>query len=72
MTPAKLEALNRADPAVRTAALELLDQISRPLAPREIERALRDAGHSKSWSCHIASCLRDLNLIAITPTEERP
>ena len=65
------EPLAGASRAARNEALRLLDEISRPLTVREIERALLQAGHSRSWSATAANALRRLDLIAIVEREQR-
>ena len=54
---------------VKALALAFLDEVSAPLTPREIERALRDYGVSKSQRAVLASALHRLNIIAVTPKE---
>ncbi len=50
---------------VRARILELLDEISAPLHPREIERALCRAGYSRSQARPIVKALKVLPIIAI-------
>lgn len=52
-------------PDERRGALLALDHCSRPMTAREIERALREAGHSKSWAIASAGVLKKLNVITI-------
>jgi hypothetical protein len=49
----------------QAAALMVLDELSRPLTVREIERALRRCGVSRSRSFMFASALKDLAIIAV-------
>ena len=50
---------------VRARVLELLDEISAPLHPREIERALCRAGYSRSQARPIVKALKSLPIIAV-------
>ncbi len=60
-----LEKLDRASPAVRAAVLELLDEISAPMHPREIELALCRNGFTRSKARPIVNVLKRLPIIAI-------
>ena len=51
---------------IRGEALRFLDEVSAPLSPRQLERALRDHGVSKNQRVVIASALARLNIIAVT------
>ena len=55
----------------RSAALMVLDELSRPLQAREIEAALRRHGVSKSRAVIIATSIRKLNIIAVVGSEGR-
>ena len=55
----------------RSAAIMVLDELSRPLDVREIEAALRRHGVSKSRAVIIASSIRKLNIIAVVGSEGR-
>lgn len=48
----------------RAGALEMLDHISRPLSPREIERLLREKGVPKSRAVIIASAVHKFHIVA--------
>lgn len=50
---------------VRTRVLELLDEMSAPMHPREIERALCRAGFPRSEARRIVMALKELPIIAI-------
>ena len=50
---------------VSAEALAFRDEVAAPLTFRQIERALRAAGNSRTWSARIANELRNLNIIAI-------
>ena len=54
---------------VKAFALAFLDEVSAPLTRREIERALRDYGVSKSQRAVLANAVHRLNIIAVTPKE---
>jgi hypothetical protein len=51
---------------VRAEALAFLDQVSAPLTPRQIERALRDHGVAKSQRAVLAGSLSHHNINAVT------
>jgi thymidylate synthase ThyX len=57
--------LAAASPEVRAVALKLLDEISAPMHPREIERALCQNGFTRSKARPIVNVLKRLPLIAI-------
>ena len=63
MTPH--ERLAAATPEVRQQVLELQDAMSAPMHPRQIERALCDAGFSRSKARPLVNILKRLPLIAI-------
>ena len=50
---------------VRAIALAFLDEVSAPLTVRQIERALRKHGVSKSQSAILASAIRHFDIIAV-------
>lgn len=50
---------------VRRRVLELLDEMSAPMHPREIERALCRAGFTRSQARPIVNALKSLPIIAI-------
>lgn len=50
---------------VRKLVLDLLDQISAPMHPREIERALCRAGYTRSEAKPLVKALKHLPIIAI-------
>jgi hypothetical protein len=61
----RLEKLEAASPEVRAALLELLDELSAPMHPREIERALCSSGMSRSKARPIVNVLKHLPIVAI-------
>lgn len=63
MTP--LEKLRAAPPAVRTAALQLLDEVSAPLGPRELDRAFQDEGFTRSEARRFTRALKHLHVVAL-------
>lgn len=63
MTPH--ERLAAALPVVRELVLELLDELSAPMHPREIERALCSAGFTRSKARPVVNVLKHLPVIAI-------
>ena len=50
---------------VRIRVLELLDEMSAPMHPREIERALTRSGYTRSEARPIVKVLKALPIIAI-------
>ena len=50
---------------VRRRVIELLDEMSAPMHPREIERALQAAGYTRSQARPIVNVLKKLPIIAI-------
>lgn len=54
-----------APPAVRTAALALLDEISEPLDKRSLERALQTGGLTRSAARRAMHALRHVEVIAL-------
>ena len=50
---------------VRRRVLELLDEMSAPMHPREIERALEAAGYSYREARKLTAALKKLPIIAI-------
>lgn len=60
-----IERLAAASPEVRAHVLALLDEISAPMHPRTIERALCAAGFSRSKARPIVGALKVLPIIAI-------
>lgn len=60
-----LDKLRAAPPEVREAALALMDELSAPMHPREIERALCRAGFSRSKARPIVNVLKHLPIVAI-------
>lgn len=61
----RLEKLQAAPPEVREAVLELLDELSRPMTARELERALQDAGFTRSQAKPVVMVLKHLPIVAI-------
>lgn len=59
------ERLGVLDPAARDKALEVLDEISRPLERRELEKALGRFGVTRTERERIVPALLDLQLIAL-------
>jgi endonuclease III len=57
--------LAAASPEVRTLALQLLDEASAPMHPRELERALCRGGFTRSKARPIVNALKHLPIIAI-------
>lgn len=62
-----LEKLRAAPPEVRAVALSMLDELSGPMSPRELDRAFADAGMSRAQARRATSALKHLNIIAVAP-----
>lgn len=60
-----LDKLRIASPEVRAAVLALMDELSAPMHPREIEKALCRAGMSRGKARPIVNALKHLPIIAI-------
>jgi repressor of nif and glnA expression len=56
---------------ISAEALRFLDEVSAPLSPRQIERALREHGISNSERRVLANALAHLNIIAVTRKEQQ-
>jgi hypothetical protein len=63
MTPS--ERLAAASPEVKAAALELLDAVSAPMHPRNIEKALCRGGFTRSQARPVVKVLKHLPIIYI-------
>lgn len=50
---------------IRAQVVELLDEISRPLSPRELDEAFRLAGFSRSQRKAHTRALKGLSIIAV-------
>ena len=57
--------LEREDRRVKARVLEILDEMSAPMHPREIERALCRAGFTRSQARPVVKALKVLPIIAI-------
>lgn len=62
-----LQKLRNLPPHVRAPALELLDEISAPLLPRQLDRAFQDAGFPRSEARRLTWALKHLHVVAVTP-----
>lgn len=60
-----LDKLRAASPEVRDLALALLDEVSAPMHPREIERELCHNGFTRSQARPIVNALKGLPIIAV-------
>lgn len=60
-----LDTLRAAPPAVRSAALSLLDEVSAPWTERQIANALRANGFGLLEAKRIARALRKLEIITV-------
>lgn len=62
-----LASLLAAPPEVRAAALALLDEMSEPLAPRQLEKTLQAGGLTRKAARQAMHALRHVELIALVP-----
>jgi hypothetical protein len=60
-----LEKLQTASPEVRTAVLELLDELSAPMTAREIEKAPCRNAFTRSRARPVVNVLKRLPVVAI-------
>lgn len=59
--------LRAASPEVRTATVALLDELSRPLTPRELDKAFAASGLTRAQSRRATLALKHLDIIAMAP-----
>lgn len=57
--------LKAASPEVRNLVLELLDSISSPMAPRELDRAFQDEGFSRAQARKMTLTLKHFYVVAL-------
>lgn len=62
-----LQKLRALPPHVRAPALEVLDQLTAPMGPRQLDRAFQDAGFTRTEARRFTLALKHLSVIAITP-----
>ena len=55
------------DPPVRQAILDCLDELTRPLTVREVERALKALGVHRDDAPALASAIKGMAIVAIIP-----
>ena len=67
MPTTALERLRALPPIVRTPALDVLDQLTKPIAPRCLDRAFQDAGFSRSDARRMTLALKHLQVVALVP-----
>lgn len=60
-----LDKLKAASPEVRDAVLSLLDEISRPLSPRELDAAFCADGYSRGKARQLTRALKGLAVVAV-------
>lgn len=60
-----LQKLRALPPHVRAPALEVLDQLTIPLSPRDLDRAFQDAGFSRGEARKFTVALKHLRVIAM-------
>lgn len=57
--------LKATSPEVRILVLALLDEISTPMNPRELDRAFQDEGFSRAQARQITLTLKHLHVVAL-------
>ncbi len=65
MTLTPQQRLRALPPHVRQPALEILDQLTRPLSPREIDRAIQNEGFTRSEARRVSLVLKRLQVVAL-------
>ncbi|WP_298018253.1 hypothetical protein [uncultured Parasphingopyxis sp.] len=53
----------------RALAIELLDEVSRPMSPRDLDRAFMDAGFTRTKAREMTKSLKGFNVIALVPDQ---
>lgn len=67
---AQTERLSALDPATRAIVIEVLDELSRPLGRREIEKTLARRGYTRRERMDLVPAMMHFDLIAIVPKVE--
>lgn len=67
-----LDKLRAASPEVRDLALELLDEVSRPMTVRELDYALAAEGFTRSERRPMVRALKRLDIVALYAAEPEP
>jgi DNA-binding IclR family transcriptional regulator len=65
VTPSPYQRLRDLPAHVRAPALEILDQLTQPLSPRALDRAIQDEGLSRSEARRITKILKRLQVVAL-------
>jgi hypothetical protein len=65
MTPSPYQRLRDLPAHVRAPALEVLDQLTRPLSPRELDRAIQDEGFTRAEARRVTRILKRLQVVAL-------
>lgn len=65
MTPSPYDKLRAFPPHVRGPALDLLDQLTTPLSPRELDRAIQDEGFTRAEARKVTRILKRLQVVAL-------
>jgi hypothetical protein len=60
-----IQKLEIAPSSARTIALELLDEISEPMTPRDLDRAFTGIGYTRSEARKMTKALKHCSVIAI-------
>lgn len=62
----KFEQVKALPAYLRTPVLQALDELTAPLSPRELDRAVMDAGFTRSEARRLTKALKQLKVIALT------
>ena len=65
MTP--LQRIRALPPIVRIPALEVLDELTRPITPRVLDRTFQEAGFSRADARRMTLALKRLQVVALVP-----
>lgn len=62
-----LQRLRALPPVVRGPALEILDELTKPIPPRALDRHFQDAGFTRSEARRMTLALKRLQVVALVP-----
>lgn len=65
MTPSPFDRLRAFPPHVREPALAVLDELTSPLSPRELDRAIQSEGYTRAEARRLTRVLKRLHVVAL-------
>lgn len=65
MTLSPYEKLSALPPHIRQPALEVLDQLTTPLTPRDLDRAIQNEGFTRAEAKKVTRVLKRLHVVAL-------